>query len=108
MDETKIIEAIKVFGTPVWEAARVKIYVTVGFLGISTAALIVLMIWGVRLWHKEVQKDFISKDKPIHNDAWFILIILVSLGFALIFCLVYEAILRGYATDLYVYKELLP
>ena len=108
MNETKIIEAIKVFGTPVWEAARLKVYITAGFLGISTACSIVLLVWGIKWWNAEVEKDYRSKDKIVSGEAWFVLALGVGLGLALVLALLHQAILLGFATDLYVYKELLP
>ena len=105
MDEAKIIEAIQTFGTPVWEATRLRVKLA-GFFGLLVFPITVwISIKLDRLWSKELIKE---KEKGVveHTDAWMIRI--VGWLIAIVSIILWEGTMRFFATDYYAYKALLP
>ncbi len=114
MDETKIIEAIQQFGTPVWEATRIKIKLLAvsGFVGSGVVAF--CLIQGLIRWKASWEKRLLEGTHCSKCEAedpscvrvvyWVILSVFVSAFFLTFF----EGAFRWFATDYYAYKALLP
>ena len=113
VDEKAIIEAIKHFGTPVWEAARIYVWLeAVGLLALSGLVLF-LFIGGLlkwkRVWEQRVLDDSVcdSCKKPDETDGIIIFYVL-SIFFGLAFAIfIGAAVPRIFAVDFYAFRELL-
>lgn len=114
MDETKIIEAIQQFGTPVWEATRLKVKLIAVTIFVGAGGVAYFMVWSLIKWYR-VWQDWLMEagkctkcNKEDPTAVKMVFYMLLALFVFLMGAMLSEGLYRWMAVDHYAYKALLP